>query len=127
MGLFANPVTLNDGVGNRIFAYKAQITDPKKASVVAAEYIETAASIASQSKITIKHDPSGSVPRHLLQRTTWRVPAAATDGVLRRITVNKTIQADRLFTDVEVATEVAILDDAAAEANVVKSMLNNII
>lgn len=126
MGLFANPLTLNDGVGNRIFNFKSQISD-KKVSVIAGEYIEPAATIAAESKLVVKHDPSAATPRHLLQRSTFRVPAADVAGGLKRITVNFTIQAPKTFTDAEVATEVAILVDALGEANVVKSLLSGIL
>ena len=124
MGLFVNPVTLNDGSASRIFAFRSQVYDKKS---VIGEYIESAADLSAESVLRVKHDPSASTPRHLLQRTVKRVPAADADAGLLGITVNLTITASKLFTDAEVATEVAILLDAAAEANVVKSMLNSLI
>lgn len=122
MGLFTNPVTLSDGVGNRIFAYRSPIYDKKS---IVAEYIETAAAIAAKSILRVKHDPSGSSPRHLLQRTTYRAPAAS-PLVLLPITCNFTVVASELFTDVEVNTEVQILKNAVLVADFTKSFLNNL-
>lgn len=119
MGLFTNPVTLDT---NHIFSYRGQVYD-KKSSI--GEYIETAATIASESLIKVKHDPNGAAPRHLLQRSVKRVPAAGVAGELKRITVNFTVVADPLFTDTEVSEETAILIDALGEANVIKGMLTN--
>lgn len=123
MGLLANPVTLNDGVGNRVFAFRSQIYDKKS---VVAEYVETAAAISANSLIRVKHDPQSATPRHLLQRVTNLVPAADTSQLLP-VTLNFTITASKLFTDAELAKEFALLIDALQEANVLKSMLNNII
>jgi len=123
MGLFTNPVTLVDGLAaNRIFAYRSPIYDKKS---VVAEYIETAASIAAGSILRIKHDPSGSAPRHLLQRTIKRAPAASPLALLP-ITVNFTVVASPLFTDAEINTEVMIVKNAILVADFTKSLLNNL-
>lgn len=120
MGLFTDPVTLDT---DHIFNYNGQDTTDKKA--VVGVYIEPAATIAAESKLVVKHDNSGSVPRHLLQRSTKKAPAANADGTLKRITVNFTIVADSEFTDTEVSAETAILIDAVQEANFVKSVMLN--
>lgn len=123
MGLFSNPVTLVDGLAaNRIFAYRSPIFDKKN---IVAEYIETAASIAANSVLRIKHDPTGAAPRHLLQRSIKRAPAASPLTLLP-ITVNFTVVASPLFTDAEVNTEVMIVKNAILVADFTKSLLNNL-
>lgn len=121
MGLFTDPVTLDT---DHAFQFRGQEYD-KKASV--GVYVEAAAAISEKSLLTVKHDSSGASARHLLQRTVSRVPAADADENLRRITINFTIVADPLFTDVEVSEEVDILVDAIGEANFVKSLLLNLL
>lgn len=120
MGLFTDPVTLDT---DHVFSYNGQDTTDKKSTV--GVYIEPAAAIADESKLVVKHDNSGSVPRHLLQRTIKKVPAASADGELKRVTVNVTIVADELFTDTEVSNETDIIFDAVAQAGVIKSLLQN--
>lgn len=117
MGLFSNPVTLTDGVDvTRIFSFLAQLFDSKS---TVGEYIEDGPSIAEDSKLIVKHDVR-KTPRHLLQRSTNRRPAAsaATDPLLQ-ITWNLTCVASPLFTPAELQTELNILIDAAQEANFV--------
>jgi len=46
MGLFTNPVVLNDGVGARTFSFRAQQSDKKS---IVGDYIEDAAAIADES------------------------------------------------------------------------------
>lgn len=123
MGLFTNPVVLTDGVDTtRNFSFRAQRADNKS---VVGDYIEDSSQpIAANSLLVVKHD-TRSVPRHLLQRQIDRIPAAATDGTRRKITVNLTITADPLFTDAEIQTEVNILIDAAQEAGFVLGMLSS--
>lgn len=123
MGLFANPVTLNDGVASRIFSFRSQVFDKKS---VVAEYIETAAAISAGSIIRVKHDPNSATPRHLIQRVTNLAPAAASTTLLP-VTLNFTLTASSLFTDAELAKEFALLIDALSETNVLKNLMNNII
>lgn len=122
MALFTTPLVLNDGTVARTFSFRSQ--QPDKKSVVG-DYIEDAAAIAAESLFVVKHDNSGSVPRHLLQRTEYSVPAAATDGLRRRQTINLTIVADPLFTAAEVLKNYTLMVDAMAEANVLSSMLSS--
>jgi len=121
MGLFTNPVVLNDGAASRTFSFRSQQADKKS---VVGDYIEDAAAIAAKSLLVIKHDNSGSVPRHLLQRTTYVVPASATDGVRKPITVNFTTMSDPAFTAAEVEKEVKILVDATQETGFVQGFLS---
>lgn len=124
MGLFTSPVTLNDGVGDRTFAFRSQVFDKKS---VIGEYIEPAAPISKQSIIRVKHDPASAVPRHLLQRTVYLAPAADATGKLYQITQNYTLVASALFTDAEILPEFVLFRDALAEANVIKSLMQNLI
>lgn len=123
MGLFTNPVVLNDGVdATRNFSFRSQRNDPKS---IVGDYIEDASQpIAANSLLVVKHD-TRAVPRHLLQRIIDRIPAANTLGQRKRITVNLTITADPEFTDAEVQTEVNILIDAAQESGFVAGMLQS--
>lgn len=121
MSLFTSPVTLDT---DRIFNYDGQIFDGKTKG---SEYVETAAPVAEKSRITVKHDTSGSIDRHLLAYSVYKVPAASVDGVPKRMTFNHTIMADPLFTAAEVAEQQAVSHDAMAQTDVVKSLLNNAI
>lgn len=126
MGLFTNPVVLNDGVdATRNFSYRAQRTDK---NAVVADYIEDSSQpLAAASLLTVKHD-SRKTPRHLLQRSINRRPAAsaATDPLLP-ITVNFTVTASPLFTAAEIQTEVNIAVDAVQEANFVSNLLSGML
>lgn len=125
MGLFTNPVVLNDGVdATRNFSFRAQRSDTKS---VVGDYVEdSSASIAAESLLVVKHD-SRNTPRHLLQRSTNRKPAAYTDVTLLPITVNFTLTADKGFTAAELQTEVNILIDALQEANFVSNLLSGML
>lgn len=123
MGLFSNPVTLTDGVDTtRVFSFRAQRNE---SNVIAADYIEDGPSIAENSLLVVKHDVR-KTPRHLLQRSTNRRPAAsaATDPLLP-ITLNFTVTASPLFTAAEIQTELNILIDAAQETSFVQNMLSS--
>lgn len=122
MGLFTNPVTLTDGVDTtRIFSFRAQRSDPKS---IVGDYIEEGPAIAEESLLVVKHD-ARNTPRHLLQRSTKRHPAANTvDTSLLPVTINMTITADKAFTAAEIQTELNILIDACQEANFVANMLS---
>lgn len=119
MGLFTSPVTLDT---NHIFTYRGQEYDKK---AIVGVYVEPAAALAAESKLVVKHDPNGAVPRHLLQRSIKRTPSADSTAGLRRITINLTVVADPLFTDTEVSEEFAIMVDALGETNVLKNLLLN--
>lgn len=121
MSLFTNPVTLTDGVDvTRIFSFRAQRMDQKS---IVGDYIEEGPSIAENSLLTVKHD-TRNTPRHLLQRSTNRRPAAnAAETPLLPITLNLTITCSADFTAAEVQTELNILIDAAQEGNFVSGLL----
>lgn len=121
MGLFTNPLVINDGVGDRTFSFRAQ--QPDKNSIVG-DYIEDAAALAAESLLVVKHDPRPAAPRHLFQTSIFKAPAAG-DGTLKRITVNTTITADPLFTVAEVTPQFVLHKDALSEADFVASMLQS--
>lgn len=126
MGLFTNPVVLTDGVDvTRNFSFRAQRADQKS---TVGDYIEDSSQpIAAESLLVVKHDSKGT-PRHLLQRSINRRPAAwAATEPLARITANFTLTADKAFTAAELQTEVNILIDAMQEANFVNNFLSGLI
>lgn len=126
MGLFTNPVVLTDGVDvTRNFSFRAQRSDTKS---IVGDYIEDSSQpIAAESLLVVKHD-TRSTPRHLLQRSINRRPAAwAATEPLAPITLNLTITANKAFTAAELQTELNILIDAAQEANFVNNMLSSMI
>lgn len=115
MGLFTNPVTLNDGTTDHIFSWKNQVNDSQGAIV--GEYIEDAADLSAASKLTVKHDEKSSkVRRRLLQRSVYK---ALPSGELERITINLTATYNVEHTIAQVAPEVGIIVDATAETDFV--------
>lgn len=122
MALLTTPLVLNDGTDDHTFSYRSQQPDPKS---VVGDYIEDAAPLAAESLIVVKHDKSGSVHRHLLQRKIKRLPSAAVDGVLKRITINLTVVADPAFTAAEVEEEFAMCQELYAESGLLAGLLQN--
>lgn len=126
MGLFTNPVVLTDGVdATRNFYFRAQRADAKS---VVGDYIEDSSQpIAAESVLVVKHDVR-KVPRHLLQRTINRRPAAvAATEPLSKITMNFTVTADKAFTPAELQTELNILIDAISKEYFLTNMLSGMI
>jgi hypothetical protein len=125
MALFTNPVILSDDGGtttDRTFSYRRQLSDPK---IIGADWIETGADPAAKSLLTVKHDIRSKTPRHLLQRTVWKHPAAETDNDdLMQITINFTCVANEAFSVAEIQEEINILKDAIEEDDFVLGMLN---
>lgn len=120
MGLFSNPVTLNDGVGSRIFGYRGPLPDVK---IRGGDYIESAAALAAKSLITIKNDIRTPVIRNLVQRTIRLHPAADTEtDDLYPVTFNFTMVAHELFAATELQPEFVLMLDALQEANVVANL-----
>jgi len=122
MGLLSNPVTLNDGVGDRIFSFRSQEPDSKSVYGV---YIETAAALSADSRINVKHDSNSATPRHLFQRSTYLVPAAGTE--LLRVTQNYTLTCSKLFTIAEITPEFVLFKDALAEASLIDGLMGSLI
>lgn len=124
MALLTTPLVLNDGTANRTFSFRAQ--QPDKKSVVA-DYIEDAAPLTAESLIVVKHDSTGSVNRHLLQRKVRVLPAGATDGNLKRITLNLTVTVDPAFTIAEALPEFTLFKDLLAEPDLFAKLLQSTI
>lgn len=121
MGLFTDPVVLNDGAGDRTFSFRAQQPDNKS---LVGDYIEDAAALAEESLLVVKHDLKSTAPRHLLQTTIMAVPAAGVAGVYERITINTTVTAHKLFTVAEVSPQFVLHQDALAEASFIANFLS---
>lgn len=96
MGIFTNPVTINDGTA-RSFEFVGQTSDMNSMSGL---WIETAATLAEKSQIVLKHDTkSKNLRRSLLKCTVEKANSA---GVLKPITVNFTVQFDPLAVQADV-------------------------
>jgi hypothetical protein len=120
MGLLANPVTLNDGTGDRIFSFRSQRPDNRS---VIGDYIEDAAASAANSLITVKHDLRAvTAPRALIQRVYKAVPAASSTGEYLQITQNYTLVASSLFTTSELTGEFTLFLDALSETGILAGL-----
>lgn len=109
MGLFTSLV-FNNGTAHT-FVDRGQLPSLKG---IVREYIEPAASSASQSKITIKHDiGKKTTKRSLAQRT---VMVAGSDGILYPITVNFTTTCNVKHAAADVVLEQKLLTAACADA-----------
>lgn len=124
MGLLANPVTLNDGVGDRIFAFRGQEPDTKS---VVGVYTETAAALAAESELVVKHDRKTATPRHLFQRSIYLVPAANANSELKRVTMNFTLTCSKEFTIAEVSPEFVLFQDGLAEVSFIDNLMGSFI
>lgn len=122
--VFINPVTLNDGTVDRSFAFRAQITDKSGKSIVG-EWIEPAAPIANDSKITIRHDVSSTKVR----RRNMRVSSMAlVDAATRKmITVNISIAYDPAHSEVDIAKHFKLAIDAASEATFLSNFIRGLV
>ena len=123
MALFTNPVALNDGVADKTFSFRAQLPDKK---AVVGEWIETAASIAEESKLVVKHDASSpTVRRRLLQRS---INVLLADGVTRKpVTCNLTVTYHPSHAEADVAKAMKIVADGVAEAGFTTNFLRGLI
>jgi len=125
MGLFTSPVTLNDGVGSRIFTYRGLTPNAK---TLQGDYIESAASLAARSLLVAKIDNRSPVIRSLLQCRINLHPAADTEtDDLYPVVFNYTMTAHELFTVAELTPQHVLLQDALGEANVLQSLRLGII
>jgi len=122
MGLFTDPLVLTDGTDSHTFNFRGQLPDNSGRSLIG-DYVEPAAGVAADSKLTIKHDLRSKTPRHLASRQINKRPAANTDdATLLPITINYTIVASNDFSDAELALEHNITIDALQEAGFLPNM-----
>lgn len=123
MGLFTNPVALNDGVADKTFSFRAQLPDKK---AVVGEWIEAAAPLADESKLIIKHDVSSpTVRRRLLQRS---VTVLLADGITRKpVTCNLTVTYHPSHAEADVAKAMKLIADGVAEAGFTTNFLRGLI
>lgn len=120
MSLFTTPMTLNDGVADRIFSFLRQEPD---SNVIVAKYIEDAAAVADESQLVVRHDERKTVKRHLLQRRIYMVPAASVDGEPELVTINFTVNAPGSFTVAELLPEFVLTKDALNETDFLANLL----
>lgn len=122
MGLFTNPVVLNDGTANRTFIFRSQINDSKS---VAGEWIEPAADLDAESKLTIKHAVTGNIHRDLMS---GRENVLMPDGVtLSPITVNFNVVFTKGVTEVQMTKRIKLHIDAISKPDFVKNFMNGLI
>lgn len=96
MGIFTNPVTINDGTA-RSFEFVGQTSDMNSMSGL---WIETAATLAEKSQILLKHDTkSKTICRSLMKHSVNKANSA---GILKPIVVNFTVQYDPLAVQADV-------------------------
>jgi len=123
MGLFTNPITINDGSADHVFSFRGQVFDKRQKSSIG-EWVEPAASSIENSIIRIKHDASTDIWRHLCQRSVMQVPAADPDGIYRMITMNLTYTAHKYFTYAEIDPQLYIIKNALSKVDFTKNMRN---
>jgi len=114
MSLFTDPVTLNDGTDDHIFAKRNDLTGMKTGSY-GSLWIESAAAQAVSSKMTVKHDESSAtVRRRLLQ---YKYNALIADGVTYKpITINVSSAGHPEHTDAQFTVALGIVRAALAKA-----------
>lgn len=116
MGLFTDPMTLNDGAASRIFNFRTPLLENGSTG---GEYIEPAAVAATESKIVVKHTTAKTgKKRHLLQRA-QNLTINDTAGTLEPIVVNVTATHSIGHTDAQVQKEITLTIDALTEAGFV--------
>lgn len=122
MGLFTNPVVLNNGTA-RSFEFVGQTLDTKAMIGV---YLESAAAAEIESKLMSKHELSSTklYQRSLLQR---RVLALNSASVYKPITINLSATYDKLHASATVALELrmmaAIMGATNFDANFIKKLI----
>lgn len=116
MGLFTDPMVLNDGAASRTFNFRTPILE---SGSTGGEYIEPAAVAAAASKLVVKHTTSKSgLKRHLLQRAI-SVTINDVAGTLEPIVVNLTANHSVGHTDAQIQKEITLMIDALTETGFV--------
>lgn len=116
MGLFSDPLVINDGTDDRTFNYRVGSSNGDE---TVGEYIEPAASAATQSKLTVKHGTTKTGrKRHLLQRSEY-ITINDADATLEPLVVNISVSRSGGHTDAQVAKAISLATDAAGEAGFV--------
>lgn len=119
MPILTSPKTLNDGVADHIFSFRAQLPDPK---YIVGQWIEPAAAANIKSTLTIKHDDRGKVIRRLAQRS--RLLALVADAtVLKPVTINITATYDPGHPVNEVAKDMVIAKAMLTDASFITNFL----
>lgn len=126
MGLFSDPLVLVDAQSNnRSFTFRAQLNEPGS---TVGEYIETAAAIASASKLVVKHSATkAGVKRHLLQRAeVFDLTDDPTDGSAP-IVVNVTISHNQLAAHNDVQDQVTLMIQCLQQSGFVANLTRELI
>lgn len=111
MGLFTNPVVLNNGVARSFEPSYQSATKKERVS----EYIETAATITEASILAAKYDVANKILRRGLLHRSRQVANSA--GILKPITWNLTFIADPLHAAADIENEGKLLGAAMAAVN----------
>jgi hypothetical protein len=114
MSLFSDPITLNDGSADHIFAKRNDLTGMKAGSY-GSLWIESAAAQAVSSKMTVKHDESSATVRRRLLQYKYNA-TIADDETYKPITVNLSLANHPEHTDAQVTVALGVIRDALAEA-----------
>lgn len=125
MGLFSDPVVLNDGVdAARSFEFGGQVKD--SIAQKASEWIETAADSHAASKISIKHmEAKSGQKRHLIQTSMLYDTDVDADGntKLAPIVVNTTVSHDPRALEADILLQYTLHLDALAETGVLAGLV----
>lgn len=123
MGLFTNPVVLDDGiVATRSHVFRGQLMDSKS---VIGQWIEPAASFDADSTITVKHAVSGLVHRSLISgKENVIMPDAIT---MKPVTTNFTVIYSTGTAEAQLQKRVNLIIDALQQADFVKNLMNGLI
>lgn len=125
MSLFNSPAVINDGTADRSFSFRAQLADKQSKSVIG-EWVETAASLASASKLIIKQDESSRTQRRRLLSHSYMAPI--TDPtVLKQITVNVTVIHHPEHSEAEIIKHVLIPLNGLKIAGVLPNFLKGFV
>lgn len=123
MGIFADPLVVNDGTADRTFNFRSQLPDKK---AVVGEWVEPASPLSDDSRILIKHDTSSPTIRRRLAQTTCSCLLA--DGVTRKpIVVNLTVSYHPSHSEVEITKRVKLLIAAVSKVSFIGNFLRGLI
>lgn len=124
MGLFTDPIVLNDGTNDRTFTFRNPIME---SGSTGSNYVEEAASAASESVIIVKNSRSNKGSRrHLLQRSEMvQLTDDATDGI-KPIIVNITISHYPSHTEANIEKQLKLALAAAGMTGFVGKVVREI-
>lgn len=123
MGIFTDPLVINDGTADRTFNFRSQLPDKK---AVVGEWVEPAAPLTDDSRILIKHDTSSPTNRRRLLQVVSSCLLA--DGVTRKpIVINMTVTYHPSHSEVDITKRVKLLIAAASKVSFPGNFLRGLI